>query len=209
MAITRLLRNAQIVSQSRDTLPLSVAQFFIFVDTFSSACSCSWCSYTFTFITNNQRFFFLVLRMLENAIFYSSLAYNVVLNKLQYRRWYDRIDQSIILGALPFRGKSSKMVSIFLKIIISWFLMCFLSARRAGERPCCHFNEPGFWTEAIFTDLWRMEVSWCRVSPTAYAWFRWGTFSGASSPRRRVDWKVQFTCFICQCLRSLQSWSHS
>ncbi len=48
--------------------------------------------------------------VLENAIFYSSLAYNVVLNKLQYRRWYDRIDQTVILGALPFRGKSSRMV---------------------------------------------------------------------------------------------------
>lgn len=48
--------------------------------------------------------------VLENAIFYSSLAYNVVLNKLQYRRWYDRIDQTVILGALPFRGKSSRML---------------------------------------------------------------------------------------------------
>lgn len=52
--------------------------------------------------------------MLENVVFYSSLAYNVVLNKLQYRRWFDRIDQSILLGALPFKGKFSKMVSLFM-----------------------------------------------------------------------------------------------
>jgi len=46
----------------------------------------------------------------ENVVFYTSLVYNVVLNKLQVRTWYDRIDQSIILGALPFKGKFSRML---------------------------------------------------------------------------------------------------
>lgn len=117
MAITRLLRKAQIVSQSRDTLLFSLAQFFICRHIQQSVVVVDAAILLLSLQTINA--FFLVLRMLENAIFYSSLAYNVVLNKLQYRRWYDRIDQSIILGALPFRGKSSKMVRIFLMIIIN------------------------------------------------------------------------------------------
>ena len=48
--------------------------------------------------------------MLESLVFYSSLAYNVVLYRLNIRAWYDRIDKVVLLGALPFRGKSSQLV---------------------------------------------------------------------------------------------------
>lgn len=47
---------------------------------------------------------------MEHFVFYSSLAYNVVLNRLKYRNWFDRIDNNVILGALPFKGKFSNEV---------------------------------------------------------------------------------------------------
>ena len=52
--------------------------------------------------------------MTEKLIFYGSLAYNVVMNKFNIRKWYDRIDQHVLLGALPLRGQFPKMVcSVF------------------------------------------------------------------------------------------------
>ena len=48
--------------------------------------------------------------MTEKLIFYGSLAYNVVMNKFNIRKWYDRIDQHVLLGALPLRGQFPKMV---------------------------------------------------------------------------------------------------
>ncbi|XP_075681392.1 phosphatidylglycerophosphatase and protein-tyrosine phosphatase 1-like [Dermatophagoides pteronyssinus] len=46
--------------------------------------------------------------MTEKLIFYGSLAYNVVMNKFNIRKWYDRIDQHVLLGALPLRGQFPK-----------------------------------------------------------------------------------------------------
>ncbi|KAH7643814.1 protein-tyrosine phosphatase mitochondrial 1-like protein [Dermatophagoides farinae] len=48
--------------------------------------------------------------MTEKLIFYGSLAYNVVMNKFNIRKWYDRIDQHVLLGALPLRGQFPKML---------------------------------------------------------------------------------------------------
>lgn len=42
--------------------------------------------------------------MFARVTFIPTLVYNVVLEKVTARRWYDRIDNSIILGALPFRN---------------------------------------------------------------------------------------------------------
>ncbi|KAJ1183105.1 hypothetical protein NDU88_008276 [Pleurodeles waltl] len=42
--------------------------------------------------------------------FLPSLLYNVLLEKASLRRWYDRIDQTVVLGALPFRGVSRRLV---------------------------------------------------------------------------------------------------
>lgn len=34
------------------------------------------------------------------------------MEKITARRWYDRIDETVILGALPFRGMTEKVQKI-------------------------------------------------------------------------------------------------
>ncbi|XP_029438410.1 phosphatidylglycerophosphatase and protein-tyrosine phosphatase 1 isoform X2 [Rhinatrema bivittatum] len=43
-------------------------------------------------------------------VFYPSLLYNVLLEKMSSRKWFHRIDETVILGALPFRGMSQQLV---------------------------------------------------------------------------------------------------
>lgn len=40
--------------------------------------------------------------MFARFTFYPTLFYNVVMEKFSSRRWFDRIDENVILGALPF-----------------------------------------------------------------------------------------------------------
>lgn len=47
--------------------------------------------------------------MLARAMFYPSLAYNVMMEKLTSRSWYNRIDETVILGALPFRTMTDEV----------------------------------------------------------------------------------------------------
>lgn len=49
------------------------------------------------------------LKMFARVSFYPSLFYNVVMEKVTARRWYDRIDDHIILGALPFRSMAQQV----------------------------------------------------------------------------------------------------
>ncbi|KAM9301620.1 phosphatidylglycerophosphatase and protein-tyrosine phosphatase 1 [Gastrophryne carolinensis] len=44
------------------------------------------------------------------VLFYPTLLYNVLMEKVSSRKWYDRIDETVILGALPFRGMSEKLI---------------------------------------------------------------------------------------------------
>jgi len=48
--------------------------------------------------------------MFARASFYPTLLYNVVMKKVTKRRWYDRIDDNVILGALPFKGLTTKLI---------------------------------------------------------------------------------------------------
>jgi len=41
--------------------------------------------------------------MFARVTFYPSLFYNVCMERVSARRWYDRIDDNLVLGALPFR----------------------------------------------------------------------------------------------------------
>merc|ERR1712001_182930 len=41
------------------------------------------------------------------ATFLPTLAYNVAMEKISARNWWDRIDKNMVLGALPFRGETS------------------------------------------------------------------------------------------------------
>lgn len=49
------------------------------------------------------------LTMFARVTFYPTLLYNVLMEKVTQRNWYDRIDENVILGALPFRNLSQKV----------------------------------------------------------------------------------------------------
>lgn len=46
---------------------------------------------------------------LARLLFYPTLAYNVVMEKMSLRRWFDRVDEAVILGALPFRSMTKQV----------------------------------------------------------------------------------------------------
>jgi len=46
--------------------------------------------------------------MFARVSFLPTLGYNVFMEKISNRRWWDRIDNNMVLGALPFRGEVSK-----------------------------------------------------------------------------------------------------
>eukprot|EP00062_Callorhinchus_milii_P003746 gi/632941369/ref/XP_007885829.1/ PREDICTED: phosphatidylglycerophosphatase and protein-tyrosine phosphatase 1 [Callorhinchus milii] len=48
--------------------------------------------------------------VLARVVFYPTLLYNVLMSKLYGRHWYDRIDETVILGALPFRSLTQELV---------------------------------------------------------------------------------------------------
>lgn len=47
---------------------------------------------------------------LARILFYPTLAYNVVMEKITSRQWYNRVDQTVILGALPFKSMTDELV---------------------------------------------------------------------------------------------------
>ncbi|KAJ8873447.1 hypothetical protein PR048_024264 [Dryococelus australis] len=51
-----------------------------------------------------------IVEMLARVSFYPTLLYNVVMERISRRRWYDRIDETVILGALPFRYMTNKLI---------------------------------------------------------------------------------------------------
>ncbi|XP_071959628.1 phosphatidylglycerophosphatase and protein-tyrosine phosphatase 1-like isoform X2 [Antedon mediterranea] len=44
------------------------------------------------------------------SLFYPTLFYNVLMSKISSRRWYDRITEAVVLGALPFESDANKLV---------------------------------------------------------------------------------------------------
>ncbi len=48
--------------------------------------------------------------MFARVTFIPTLAYNVIMEKVSSRNWWDRIDRNVVLGALPFRGNTAKRV---------------------------------------------------------------------------------------------------
>lgn len=51
--------------------------------------------------------------MFARITFYPSLAYNILMERASARRWYDRIDSNMILGALPFRSMAPDVSNSF------------------------------------------------------------------------------------------------
>jgi len=47
--------------------------------------------------------------MFARVSFYPTLLYNVFMEKVTHRRWYDRIDNAVVLGALPFRNMTEQV----------------------------------------------------------------------------------------------------
>ncbi|CAB1429919.1 unnamed protein product [Pleuronectes platessa] len=43
-------------------------------------------------------------------LFYPTLGYNLLMEKVSSRRWFDRVDETVIVGALPFRSMTSQLV---------------------------------------------------------------------------------------------------
>ncbi|XP_077444143.1 phosphatidylglycerophosphatase and protein-tyrosine phosphatase 1 [Stigmatopora argus] len=48
--------------------------------------------------------------VLARLLFYPTLAYNVIMEKVSSRRWFDRVDETVLLGALPFRSMTEQLV---------------------------------------------------------------------------------------------------
>ncbi|XP_032521585.2 phosphatidylglycerophosphatase and protein-tyrosine phosphatase 1 [Danaus plexippus] len=48
--------------------------------------------------------------MFARVTFYPTLLYNVLMEKVTSRRWYDRMDDTVILGALPFQGMTKQLI---------------------------------------------------------------------------------------------------
>ncbi|XP_060924322.1 phosphatidylglycerophosphatase and protein-tyrosine phosphatase 1 [Limanda limanda] len=43
-------------------------------------------------------------------LFLPTLGYNLLMEKVSRRRWFDRVDETVVLGALPFRSMTSQLV---------------------------------------------------------------------------------------------------
>jgi len=50
------------------------------------------------------------VNMMSRAFFYPSLLYNVVMERVAGRHWFDRIDETVILGALPLRSVTDEVM---------------------------------------------------------------------------------------------------
>lgn len=83
-----------------------------------------------------------ILKMFARVSFYPTLFYNVVMERVTARRWYDRIDEHTILGALPFRSIVPQ-VSVLMyfkkkkrfieRLLIMLFANNFIVANRKGK----------------------------------------------------------------------------
>lgn len=51
-----------------------------------------------------------MLEYIARVTFLPTLYYNMFMEKISSRRWYDRIDENVILGALPFPHQTQKLI---------------------------------------------------------------------------------------------------
>jgi hypothetical protein len=79
--------------------------------------------------------------MFARVTFYPSLFYNVFMERVSARRWYDRVDDNLILGALPFRYMVPEVISMS-HVTQNWFfdkhVNVFFAASKEGkyQRSC-------------------------------------------------------------------------
>lgn len=70
--------------------------------------------------------------MFARVSFYPSLFYNVLMEKVTARRWYDRIDENMILGALPFRSMAKEVNFDFIITKKKKKILCLLKIMYAN-----------------------------------------------------------------------------
>lgn len=64
--------------------------------------------------------------MFARVTFYPTLFYNIFMERVSSRRWYDRIDDNMILGALPFRTMSEE-VRVFKSSQLKYVIISFVN----------------------------------------------------------------------------------
>jgi len=102
------------------------------------------------------------------VIFYPSLAYNVLMEKISKRDWYNRIDENVILGALPLRSMSNKLikeegVTAVVSLNEDYELRYLTNQPKVSIFSSCSC----YLTVEIFiqTTLLGMERTWCQYHP--------------------------------------------
>lgn len=101
---------------------LEYRNFYIIVTCFVDSCLISEMQWQWNFFPLFQAIF----SMFARVTFYPTLFYNIFMERVSSRRWYDRIDDNMILGALPFRTMgeevSVKNCMISSDVIFLWNL---------------------------------------------------------------------------------------
>lgn len=64
--------------------------------------------------------------MIARVTFYPTLFYNVLMEKASLRNWYDRIDDNVILGALPFRSEAKEVRKFKFMCYFIYFICVYI-----------------------------------------------------------------------------------
>ncbi|XP_057663755.1 phosphatidylglycerophosphatase and protein-tyrosine phosphatase 1 [Diorhabda carinulata] len=59
---------------------------------------------------NNIIIIVVIKKMFARFTFYPTLVYNVLMERISTRQWYNRIDDVVILGALPFKSLTKELI---------------------------------------------------------------------------------------------------
>ena len=60
-----------------------------------------------------DRLYYNIMSGAARVVFYPTLMWNMFMKNVSSRRWYDRIDNSVLVGALPFKSYAEE-VNVFL-----------------------------------------------------------------------------------------------
>ena len=66
----------------------------------------------------------LKMSLFNKVTFYPTLFYNVMMTKVTNRKWFDRIDETVVLGALPFRGMTKWVLHYY--FLLFHFVVCVI-----------------------------------------------------------------------------------
>ena len=99
-------------------------------------------------------------RLSSRILFYPSLIYTILMEKLSSREWYNRIDDNLIIGAIPFKSMAQPLQEVEVRFSPRNRLkMIFL------ECPRCRFSKRRFRALVHDTIRRRMDRTRRRASP--------------------------------------------